>query len=119
MSTMSAEVVSGAEVLINQPTMRPTRKVAQGTIAGGLTVGAVTPFIILIFNRVYDNNIPDDAYNVLPYLSAAAVWVIQSIRGYIAKDRAATEVVVPIVPTVPVVPVIPLPVDPANGEDDA
>lgn len=74
--------------LVSQPTMRPTRKTEQAAVAGGVTVAAVTPFLIFIFNRIYNQNIPDDAYELLPYLSAGAVWLIQSARSYFAKERA-------------------------------
>ena len=74
--------------LVNQTTMRPTRKTEQAAIAGGITVGAVTPFLIFAFNRIYDGNIPDDAYELLPYISAGAVWGIQSARAYFARERA-------------------------------
>lgn len=74
--------------LVSQPTMKPTRKVEQGMIAGGLSVAAVTPFLIFALESYYgDSSIPERWHNFLPYLSALFVWAIQSGRSYFAKER--------------------------------
>lgn len=74
--------------LVNQPTMRPTRKVEQGIIAGGLSAAAVTPFLVFALESFYgDGQVPQRWVNFLPYLSALGVWAIQSARSYFARER--------------------------------
>jgi hypothetical protein len=74
--------------LVKQPSMRPTRKVEQGMVAGGLSAAAVTPFLMFALNRYYDGAIPEDVYEILPWVTALLVWLIQSGRSYLAKERA-------------------------------
>jgi hypothetical protein len=74
--------------LVKQPTKVPTRKVGSGAAYGGFTAGAATTLLLFVFNRIYSDGIPDDVYQILPYLSAFLTWGVQTARGYFAKERA-------------------------------
>lgn len=74
--------------LVVQPSARPTRKTEQSIIAGGVTAASVTPFLLFGLNRYYDGAIPEDVYEILPWVTAFLVWAIQGARAYFAKERS-------------------------------
>ncbi len=101
-----------AEVLIEQPTMRPTRKVGRGALAGFIAWA-----LLKLLTKYVSPELPPLASEAMLYVGDQLAGLVTVGAGflcaYMTKDRAPTEVVVPIVPAVPVVPVV-QPVDPVT-----
>ena len=74
--------------LIRQPSVRPTRKVQQGALYGGVSVAAVNAFVMFAVNRYYHGAPPADVLELVPWIVGFLVWVVTVAGAYFSKERA-------------------------------